>query len=356
MIPTINKPSRVTRKTATAIDHNILTNSFIDTTIKTGVIKSDVSDHFPICLFIPSEKVSAENEIVYIYKRIINDETVEAFTQNLYENNLNDVESIRNPNDAYRIFLENFRTMYDKHFPLKTIKLKTKDLKSPWITAGIKKSSKQRQRFYTKFLKNRNQKNETEYKNYKKLFESMKRRLKKLHFSKLLLKYKNNIKKTWQIIKEEIGKEKCNQNRFSTKIVVDKENITNIHSIAENFNKCFTEIGPNLANKINPNEYLKEYQTSQPENVISVNELKDGFFSLKINKSPGYGDISLMLSKSALEFYTNLCCIFLTFLFKLRFFLMNLKLQALVLYLKEVEIGTTDLYPFCHVFPKYSEE
>ena len=93
---------------------------------------------------------------------------------------------------------------------------------------------------------------------------------KKLHFSKLILKYKNNIKKTWQIIKEAIGKEKCNQHRFPTKIVVDKESITNIHSIAENFNKFFTEIGPNLANKINPSrkhfhEYLKEFQAYQPD-------------------------------------------------------------------------------------------
>ena len=87
MIPTINKPTRVTRKTVTAIDQ-ILTNSFIDTTIKIGIIKSDVSDHFPICLFIPSEKVSVENEIVYLYKRIINDERIEVSPQNLYENNL----------------------------------------------------------------------------------------------------------------------------------------------------------------------------------------------------------------------------------------------------------------------------
>ena len=137
MIPTINKPTRVTRKTATAIDH-ILTNSFIDTTIKTGIIKSDVLDHFHICLFIPSEKVSVENEIVYIYKRIITNETIKAFTQNLYENNLNDIESICNPNVAYSIFLEKVCTMYDKHFPSKKIKLKTKDLKSPCITARIK--------------------------------------------------------------------------------------------------------------------------------------------------------------------------------------------------------------------------
>ena len=257
---------------------------------------------------------------------------------------LNNIESIRNPNDAYSIFLEKFCTTYDKHFPFKKIKLKTKDLKSPWITAGIKNSSKWKQRLYTKFLKNRNQKNEAEYQNYNN-FLNPSRRSEKLHFSKLILKYKNNIKKAWQIIKEAIGKEKCNQHRFPIKIVVDKESITNIHSIAENLNKYFIEIGPNLANKINPPrkhfpEYLKEYQTCQPENVISVNELKDAFFSLKTNKSSVYDNISFNVVKKCSGVYTNLCCIFLTFLSKLGFFQMNLKLQALLLYLKVVKIGT----------------
>ena len=30
----------------------------------------------------------------------------------------------------------------------------------------------------------------------------------------------------------------------------------------------------------------------QPENVLSINELKDAFYSLKANKSPDCGDIS----------------------------------------------------------------
>ena len=84
-----------------------------------------------------------------------------------------------------------------------------------------------------KVLEKQNQKSETEYKNYKKLFEPIKRRLKKLNFSKLILKYKSKIKKSWQIMKKAIGKEKCNQHRFATKIVVDKESIINIYSIAE---------------------------------------------------------------------------------------------------------------------------
>ena len=48
---------------------------------------------------------------------------------------------------------------------------------------------------YQKFLKKRIEKSESECKNdKKKLFESVKKLLKKLYFSRLILKYQNNIK------------------------------------------------------------------------------------------------------------------------------------------------------------------
>ena len=51
MIPIINKPTRVTYKTITAIDH-ILTNSYTETIFRTAILKYDVLDHFPICFII----------------------------------------------------------------------------------------------------------------------------------------------------------------------------------------------------------------------------------------------------------------------------------------------------------------
>ena len=68
-------------------------------------------------------------------------------------------------------------------------------------------------------------------------------------------------------------------------------------SIAEKFNKFFTEIGPNLAKVIDSSsvtfdDYLKTFNANQPEHNLTVNELKDAFFSLKLNKSPGYDEIS----------------------------------------------------------------
>ena len=61
MIPTINKPTRVRRKTSTAIDH-ILTNSFTDTVSKTAIFESDMSDHFPIRFIIPSSMKQTNNK------------------------------------------------------------------------------------------------------------------------------------------------------------------------------------------------------------------------------------------------------------------------------------------------------
>ena len=65
MIPTINKPTRVTRQTASTIDH-IITNSLMHTGFKSGIIKTDISDHFPIFFSYKyiSEKEDAKKEFI----------------------------------------------------------------------------------------------------------------------------------------------------------------------------------------------------------------------------------------------------------------------------------------------------
>ena len=76
-------------------------------------------------------------------------------------------------------------------------------------------------------------KKQKKYQHYKKLLGSIKKRSKKLYSSKLILKYKNITQKTWQIIKEAIGKEKYKQQNIPRKILVDKKSITETESIAE---------------------------------------------------------------------------------------------------------------------------
>ena len=167
MIPTVNKPSRATRTTATAIDH-ILTDSFIERNFKTTVFKSDISDHFPICFIIPSTKPKTENKTSFIFKRIFNFEAINTFKQDLHKTNWTDIEAFTDPKEAYKGFF----------FYIKNISLLEKSKLKPRVLKvhGSKKSSKKKQWLYQKLLKKVTEKNEPEYKNYEKLFESVKQR------------------------------------------------------------------------------------------------------------------------------------------------------------------------------------
>ena len=88
-------------------------------------------------------------------ERIINDEKIEAFLQNLYQYDWDTIKTHQDANEAYNNFILSFCTIYDNFFPVNKMKIKTKDLESPWMIKGIKKSSKKKQSLYSKLKKNK---------------------------------------------------------------------------------------------------------------------------------------------------------------------------------------------------------
>ena len=101
----INKPTRATRTNATAIDH-IVTNAFLNKQIKTGIIKTEISDHFPIFLITdPITSNEIENKRTLLYKRAINTATKENFRNILARKTLDYINEIDNPNETYSKFL-----------------------------------------------------------------------------------------------------------------------------------------------------------------------------------------------------------------------------------------------------------
>ena len=289
LIPTINKPTRVTRNTATAIDH-IIINSVINAEFKTGTIKTDISNHFPIFFIFKCVVDSTEAREEFIYKRNYSSNSIETFKQKLREVNWNEVKQSNNANESYAKFSEICTSLYEECFPKFKIKLNQRKNLSPWITKGIKKSSKRKQKLYEKFLKKRNAFNETAYKTYKNLFEAIKRKSKKNHYSQKILQFKYDIKKRWNVMKEIIGKAKYSKkSNFPQKLKIGNKIKTGENEIANEFNKYFADIGPSLAKNIpKPSipfeSFLKRVNTTMPSQSLSANELKDAFFSLKTNK------------------------------------------------------------------------
>ena len=69
------------------------------------------------------------------------------------------------------------------------------------------------------------------------------------HYQDLIDKYKHNLKKSWNVIKDVIGKKKCN-NVVSSKFKINNKIIDDPAVITEKFNEFYINIGPNLAHKI----------------------------------------------------------------------------------------------------------
>ena len=115
-------------------------------------------------------------------------------------------------NETYETFLKTLTDIYDANFPIREYILKDKDIKPPWISKDLKKSSKAKQRLCIKFLKTKTFKDESKYKNYKSLFKELRKKAKMTYYSKLLHKYKTDSKRTWQVMKEITGKQKAKSN------------------------------------------------------------------------------------------------------------------------------------------------
>ena len=82
MMPVINKPRRVTKNTARAIDH-VFINSVTTTKFKTRIIKSDISNPFPI-LFVADRNISMkETKERFIFRRDLSNVSLEKFRYNL---------------------------------------------------------------------------------------------------------------------------------------------------------------------------------------------------------------------------------------------------------------------------------
>ena len=125
LVPIVNKPTRVTKNNATLIDY-IITNSFTDQENLTGILKTDISDHFPIFNISMKHRLDSNDKKVTIKKRIINADSIQEFRDNLSEVNWGNLYSISNTNDTYEYFLKVFSGIYDPAFPLKTISSKEK--------------------------------------------------------------------------------------------------------------------------------------------------------------------------------------------------------------------------------------
>lgn len=209
----------------------------------------------------------------------------------------------KDTDSAYEIFLETFKTLYDKHCPIKEYNRNFKYTNCPWITKGLQNACKKKNTLHRDFIRQRTKEAENKYKKYKNKLTHIIRKSKKEYFGKILEDNKNN-KGIWNILNSIIR----NGTRLTMlpRYFIDEDNkLDNMEDLANKFNNFFVNVGPHLAASIpnpgatgeKPEQLLEGNSSSMFLTPVDEKEILAIFKECKNKKSTDVNDIDMTLVK-----------------------------------------------------------
>ena len=245
-IPTINRPTRVTKDTCTLID-NIYTNHYnIKYDNYSGVLSTDITGHFPV---FHVSKLHCDHPIDKEYKtvRIINEHRKLKFMEKIQNMDWTSLDSFQDCQTYFSNFLKLLKNTYDESFPTTRVKIKYRN-RLHWLSDGLKSSIRQTNKLYRISLKHPTIQNIYRYKQYRNRLTSLLKYEEKKFYQRQIIENKNNLRKVWTIIKQVVNKNKSNN--ISDQFIMNDRKETDPNMIANGFNNYFANIGPTLASKI----------------------------------------------------------------------------------------------------------
>uniref|UniRef100_A0A6Q2ZN45 Reverse transcriptase domain-containing protein n=1 Tax=Esox lucius TaxID=8010 RepID=A0A6Q2ZN45_ESOLU len=200
--PTINRFTRVTSTSKTIID-NIITN-IQNIKLITGIVQSDITDHFPIVIFFGSGRLVSP-PLTKIKTKIINERSLQHLTANLQVKSWASVYDSRTPDAAYDSLIKIIQDSIKDTIPEKTVKCST-TLQNPWITNEILKSIKCKSRLYKLYMKNPSSLNKDKYISYKNKLTQIIRKTKRNHYTELLKASQGDSRRSWNVLNEVLNR------------------------------------------------------------------------------------------------------------------------------------------------------
>ena len=289
LIPTIDKPTRVHRNSATLID-NIFVNT-PDRIIACGNIISDISDHFSQFCIVKSAKDNTVPKTVKM--RDFSKFCADRFNSDLagvqWDNIL--IHGQNDVNKMFSSFYNKFTKVVNKHAPIKRLsRRRVKELSKPWITAGLKTSIRVRYKLYASG-------DEFKYKYYRNKICSLIRLSKSNYYHQYFERNMSDMKKIWNGINELLYRRKKNFKKITA--VKDRINdnaiVRETSKISNIMNEHFASVGSRLADKLLSSrghflDYVSNCKSPSSSfffQPITPQEVKLEISSIPINKSYG---------------------------------------------------------------------
>ena len=308
--PFVTKPTRfspVNGISSTLLDHVWCNNLNLENSC--SIIMNDFTDHCPVLFQLNLGNVSeTASEKIKITFRCINEAN-----RGLFEDKLSNFDWRTLKTNDVNSYLENLlntiNSLYCESFPLKIKFVSKKQISKPWITPGIKKLIYLKSKYF-QLLKLgiiTNAENNT----FKNRIKSIIEKSKKSYLNNYFIKYKSNLRKTWEMIKVLTAKNFTCKN--IKRIVWNSIEYTTDYDIANAFNRFFCSVAVDLDNCL-PNS------TTDPLNFLNRNNLNSFYLypvtpsecckivkSLK-NSKQKINSISLPMFKLFVNYFVDVLC------------------------------------------------
>lgn len=320
-LPSILLPTRITLKSATLIDHIYYyegNNRKKEVEIFSGNIFSDLSDHLPNFVILRNVKSKPDlhnRPFVRLYSKENNkhfQNCLKAIDWNLVLFNIDEVDT------SFDKFCSLVNNAFESSYPLTRVSRRAlKDKK--WMSSGLKKSCKTKNKLYKRWLVTKNVEDHLYYINYKRIYNRLIRNAQVSYYKLQFDSKVNNIKQLWINLNKICSTKKSSQGNVIKKVLVDGVEIHSPVDICNAFNEYFCNVGVNLVKNLPPasksfTDYLKS-SLSESIYVEPITELEifNLINSLSNKKSCGHDGINTILIKDNVKHF----CKPLTYLFNL---------------------------------------
>jgi len=318
LLPQITVPTKINRKSCNLLDH--IYTKFNNPKLSTDscVHIADISDHLPVFISIQCQKKSSRKKFKEVIENSNENMTkVINKVQDLMQETQFEYDLTIDPNINQQKLSHMLETSF-KELPTKQVKITKYNTKySPWITQGLLNSIKKRDSLYKKLVKTKPENPSYEIKkmklkDHKVLLTKLIRKTKQDYYSSQFKKFSNDCKNTWKLLNQVAGrkakktelpsifkqkiagpKEESKQN-YPLEIIFDTD-----QSIADEFNKYFANVGPDLSNKIHyrGKKVIEHYLTAQITSkfkfeIASDEDILEAIGTLIPKDSSGYDRLS----------------------------------------------------------------
>ena len=178
-LPCIEKVTRIHNQSSSLIDH-ILTNNPAPE-ILSGVIVSDISDHFPVFIELPANRT--KNKAKVQISRNFSKYNMENFRKNLCCLDWKSVMDSDAVDTAYEHFWDSFQAFYNLNFPEVKKKFNRNYHKiNGYMTLGLLTSRRTKLNLLKKSINEPTNENVKAYKNFRNIYTKTLRASRKLYF------------------------------------------------------------------------------------------------------------------------------------------------------------------------------